>query len=365
MTPVLNCAQATENFIGYSRQFSDSAPTNLGMRKFTARQACERLGALSRMMQHVWRAYFWPVLAAVTSLFLLLFLLPHFIDGLTGKGLLRCYSLRLHMPDGSDGSRPAYTIAPSFSAANLVLRCQAPRSLEQANLCQQRRLADSAVQSTCLLAWQTVASFLSVLLLGFATWFARSAAIYSKKAAKEAEAHNNFLKANQRPRLICDTKRLRVHLVRESHEHSRLYALIAARNRGSGPALEMSIRAELALSPISMAFSSAGVMMAEELRMQFQIMLEMQKFKTFDAYFMPIEDTHAVQHSFIIRDDQWESFTRMPNIAISMVYRPHPEAEFEQQRQLLTVRLNGLDATTLKVGTSIELSAYFLPDDAI
>ena len=106
--------------------------------------------------------------------------LPYFATWGAGKGFFACYDATQYSRDGSDQSIHGYSLGISGNTPYKLPDCQNPKDEGQANLCQQRRSADSAAKQACLAEWQAA-------FLGWALIAAISGAFYAGRAARWTE----------------------------------------------------------------------------------------------------------------------------------------------------------------------------------
>jgi hypothetical protein len=132
------------------------------------------------MSFHNWGQLATAGLAAVLTLYALMLV----ASGIAGEGIFGCDNAKQYRADGSSKAISGFSLTPRTEADFREPNCASPQSKDYADLCQQRRAADSAAEASCYAGWQTAIAFFGLIGIAATVFFAWRAVRWAKEAAE-------------------------------------------------------------------------------------------------------------------------------------------------------------------------------------
>lgn len=203
------------------------------------------------MSKRDWGHYIATGLSAVLTIYAGTFI----ASWVAGEGIFGCNKAKQYSAEGSSKVIDGFPITPLRVGAEYEEpNCTRPKNKDYADLCQQRRMADSAAESGCYAGWQTFFALLGLLGVGGTVYFAWKAVRYAKEAAssgRDAAKHARDSAEVARDALIA-SQRAWIRRIRVSPGPLHIddggattTIAIEMRNVGNAPALHVSMHAWL------------------------------------------------------------------------------------------------------------------------
>ena len=134
------------------------------------------------------------------------------------------------------GRRLAISLSENSNAGIHQPKCEQPKSPQEADLCEQRRMANAAEAATCVGKVQLWSGIFGIGLVLVSLWLSAWAAIAAAKSANIAERH---LEASERPWISVEMA-IQQEVVLGS-EYAQVMVRFNATNHGKSPALQVFV----------------------------------------------------------------------------------------------------------------------------